>query len=120
MGPGRRRGMRLVVAAALGFGAQYGILLPFNRAHESEADCLGLIYMAKAGYNPHEAIAVWERMEAAQGPGAWEFLSTRPSPATRRAQLTAWLPEAMLFPAVDPNMATQETVDDKSDDPDSE
>jgi Zn-dependent protease with chaperone function len=86
-----------VVGAALGLGAQYGVLLPFSREHESEADHIGLFYMAKAGYDPSEAIGLWERMEAAGGSGPWEFISTHPSPATRRSQLRDWLPEAKLY-----------------------
>lgn len=73
---------RPLIAAALGLGAQYGILLPFSREHETEADRIGLLSMAKAGYDPSEAIALWERMEARKGSGPWEFLSTHPSPAT--------------------------------------
>ena len=88
---------RPVVGAALGLGAQYGVLLPFSREHESEADHIGLLYMAKAGYDPAEAISFWERMDAAGGSGPWEFLSTHPSHATRRQQIRAWLPEAMLY-----------------------
>jgi len=88
---------RPVVGAALGLGAQYGILLPFSRAHESEADHLGLYYMAKAGYDPEEAIGLWERMEAQGGKGPWEFLSTHPSPETRRAQIQEWLPDARVY-----------------------
>src|SRR5262245_44722992 len=53
--------------------------------------------MAKAGYDPAEAIALWERMAAASGGGKWEFLSTHPNPATRRDQIRAWLPEANLY-----------------------
>jgi len=86
-----------VVSAAFGLGVQYGVLLPFSREHESEADRIGLLYMAKAGYDPAEAIALWERMEAASGGARWEFLSTHPSPATRRDQIRAWLPEANLY-----------------------
>jgi len=86
------------IGAALGLGAHFGVLLPFSRLHESEADLLGLFYMAKAGYDPAEAIGVWQRMEArAGGSGRWEYLSTHPSPATRRSQLNAWLPEAKLY-----------------------
>jgi hypothetical protein len=86
-----------VVSAALGLGAQYGVLLPFSRAHESEADHIGLLLMAKAGYDPSEAIGLWQRMEAAGGSGPWEFLTTHPSPATRVAQIQQWLPEANLY-----------------------
>jgi len=85
------------IGAALGLGAQYGVLLPFSREHESEADHIGLLYMAKAGYDPAEAIGVWERMEAASGSGRPEFLSTHPSHATRRSQIQAWLPEANVY-----------------------
>ena len=86
-----------VAAAALGVGAQYGVLLPFSRLHESEADHIGLLLMAKAGYEPSEAAALWQRMEAAGGSGPWEFLSTHPSHATRIAQIQEWLPEANLY-----------------------
>ncbi len=88
---------RPIVAASVGLGAHYGILLPFSREHESEADHLGLLFMAKAGYDPSEAGEVWERMEARSGSGPWEFLSTHPSPATRRSQLVSWLPEAKVL-----------------------
>lgn len=86
-----------VIAAALGLGAQYGILLPFSREHESEADRIGQIYMAKAGYDPAEAIAVWERMASNSGKSKFEFVSTHPSNDTRQAQLKQWLPDAQLY-----------------------
>jgi predicted Zn-dependent protease len=86
-----------VTAAALGLGAQFGVLMPYSRAHESEADHLGLLFMAKAGYDPAEAITLWERMESAGGARQPEWLSSHPSPATRRAQLRAWLPEAQRY-----------------------
>lgn len=88
---------RPLIGAAAGLGALYGIILPFNRAYESEADHLGLLFMAKAGYDPSEAIEVWERMETLSGSGPWEYLSTHPSPATRRAQLLSWMPEAKVL-----------------------
>lgn len=86
-----------LVSAALGVGAQYGVLLPFSREHESEADHLGLYYMAKAGYNPAEAPELWRRMAALGGGKQPEFLSTHPSEQTRIAQLEKWLPDARRY-----------------------
>jgi predicted Zn-dependent protease len=83
--------------AALGVGVQVGAILPYSRAHESEADHIGLILMAKAGYDPREAPAFWERMLAAENGGPPEFLSTHPDPVTRIEQLKAWIPEAMPY-----------------------
>jgi len=85
------------VASLLGAGATVGVLLPWSRAQESEADHLGLILMAKAGYDPHAARDLWVRMAAAsQGSGRPpEFLSTHPSEPTRIQQIEVWLPEAM-------------------------
>lgn len=88
---------RETVAMVAGLGLQYGFLLPFNRLQELEADRLGQLFMAKAGYDPAEAIRLWERMEARHQSGPWEFLSTHPSEATRREYLERWLPEAMAF-----------------------
>ena len=87
------------VASLLGAGATVGVLLPWGRAQESEADHLGLILMAKAGYDPHAARDLWVRMAAAsQGTGKPpEFLSTHPSEPTRIRQIELWLPEAMRF-----------------------
>jgi len=86
---------RQVVLGALGAGAQYGVLLPFSREHESEADAMGLMYMAKAGYDPHEAISFWERMEHSGGSQPPEFMSTHPSHATRIQRLNALMPKAV-------------------------
>jgi predicted Zn-dependent protease len=86
---------RQTVMAALGAGAQYGVLLPFSREHESEADAMGLIYMARAGYDPREAIAFWERMEQAGGNSPPEFMSTHPSHGTRIEQLKQLMPKAV-------------------------
>jgi len=68
--------------------------LPYGREHESEADRIGLIYMARAGYDPEEAVRFWERMGQATGDGPPEFLSTHPSHETRVRNLRKWLPEA--------------------------
>jgi predicted Zn-dependent protease len=87
-----------LVSAALGAGASVGVLLPWGRAQESEADHLGLILMAKAGYDPHASLELWKRMgEAAKGQRPPEFLSTHPSEATRIQQIEGWLPEAMQY-----------------------
>ena len=83
------------VMGALGAGAQFGVLMPFSRKHESEADEIGLIYMARAGYDPQESIRFWKRMEQAGSAQPPEFLSTHPSHGTRIAQLEAWMPKAL-------------------------
>jgi predicted Zn-dependent protease len=82
---------------AYGVGTTVGLSLPYSRAHETEADKLGLIFMAMAGYNPEEAIEFWERMENAGGQKPPEFLSTHPSGQTRITDLKAFLPEAKKY-----------------------
>ena len=77
-----------------GLGATVGVLLPWGRTQESEADRIGLNLMAKAGYDPATAIAFWERMSKVGGDEPPEFLSTHPSDETRIAQIKEWLPEA--------------------------
>lgn len=80
-----------------GVGSQLG-MLKYGRTQESEADRLGLIFMAMAGYNPEEAVSFWQRMEAESGGQAPpEFLSTHPSAGTRQAALQKHLPEAMQY-----------------------
>ena len=81
--------------AAFGLGSQVGVLLPYARDMESEADRLGLIFMAKAGYDPRQAPAFWERMQAKGGAQPPQFLSTHPHPDTRIKQLNQWMPEAV-------------------------
>ncbi|MBN9302997.1 MULTISPECIES: M48 family metallopeptidase [Dysgonomonas] len=83
-------------AAAIGLGSQYGILLPYSRKQELEADKLGLIFMAMAGYNPSQAAAFWTRMSQ-QGSSTPEFMSTHPSDNTRIQQIEKDLPEAMKY-----------------------
>jgi predicted Zn-dependent protease len=84
-----------VVMGALGAGAKFGVLMPFSREDESEADHIGLLYMARAGFDPRESIRFWKRMEAAGGQQPPEFLSTHPSHGTRVQQLEAWMPQAL-------------------------
>jgi len=90
MDAGERDGFMM----ALGVGANVGVTLPFSRSHESEADEIGLMLAAHAGYNPEAAIGLWGRMGAASSGAPPEFLSTHPSPDTRMERLRALMPEA--------------------------
>lgn len=84
--------------AVFNTGAQYGVLLPYSRLHESEADYLGLIFMSMAGYDPNAAVAFWERMSKLKGGTAsLEFLNTHPSDQTRIANIKAKIPEVMKY-----------------------
>ena len=87
---------RDAIAAAMGVGVMYGVSLPFSRFHEAEADKLGLEYTAKAGYDPREAVGLWERM-GAQGSRTPEILSTHPDPINRAKGLGKLMPKAMAF-----------------------
>jgi predicted Zn-dependent protease len=89
---------RNLFMAAFGLGSQVGIMLPYSRLHEAEADRLGLIFMAMAGYDPRRAIDFWQRMAAEkQGAAAPELLSTHPSDQTRIAGIRQYLPEALPY-----------------------
>lgn len=89
-------GTQRAVMGAMGVGSQYGVLLPFSRKHESEADYIGLMYVAKACFDPREAPRLWERMaEASGGASPSEFSSTHPTPETRIEQFKKWMPEAL-------------------------
>lgn len=88
-------GQRQTILALLGAGAQFGVLLPFSREHENEADEMGLLYMARAGYDPRESIDFWKRMSQAGGNQPPEFMSTHPSHGTRVERLQAFMPKAM-------------------------
>jgi predicted Zn-dependent protease len=81
--------------ALLGVGAQVGIILPFSRAQESEADLLGVRYMAEAGFYPRQSIQLWQNMMQADGSAPPEFLSTHPSNQSRIHNLEQHLPEAI-------------------------
>lgn len=83
--------------AAFGVGSQVGILLPFSRKQESEADHMGLIFMAMAGYNPNASVAFWQRMEQQSSSSTPQFLSTHPVNSTRIANIKKELPEAMKY-----------------------
>jgi predicted Zn-dependent protease len=85
--------------SAYGLGSQVGVLLPFSRLQETEADHLGLVFMAMAGYDPHASVGFWQRMmEASKGSARPpEFLSTHPASETRIRNLEGFIPEAMEY-----------------------
>ena len=86
-----------IFMAAYGLGTTVGIMLPYSRTHESEADRIGLILMARAGYDPREAIPFWQRMNKSGGSRPPELLSTHPAPETRIKQIETLLPEALKY-----------------------
>lgn len=88
---------RSVVQAVYGIGATMGVILPYSRQHEYEADRLGTIFMAMAGYDPNEALKFWERMAANSSGSTLEFMSTHPSDAKRISKLKKVIPEAMNY-----------------------
>ena len=83
--------------AAFGAGASIGVLLPYSRLHESEADRIGLTLMARCGYDPRQAIPFWKRMNSASQSRPPEFLSTHPAPQTRIQNIQKHIPEAMPY-----------------------
>ena len=90
--------------AALGLGIQYGVLLPYGRTQESEADVVGLELMAKAGFNPNESISLWKNMAAASGGNnPPELLSTHPSHSTRIKDLSATIKKLPNYGTQRPN-----------------
>jgi len=86
-----------IFMAAYGVGAQVGFMLPYSRLHESEADRIGLVLMAKAGYDPREAVPFWQRMNEKGGSRPPEFLSTHPAPETRIKDIKSHIPEALKY-----------------------
>ena len=92
--PAQTRDMLL---AAAGVGTQVGVLLPFSRKHESEADEIGLYLMAMAGYDPNAAAPFWERMTQSGGSRPPEFLSTHPDPSKRSERLRQLVPKARAY-----------------------
>ena len=84
---------------AYGYGSQLVVALPHSRGQESEADHIGLLYMARAGYDPQQSVAFWKRFAAfneQQGGDTLWFLRTHPLDSTRVSQLEGWMPEAMV------------------------
>jgi predicted Zn-dependent protease len=93
---GSSSAVQTIGAQVYGLGAQYGIMLPYNRKQELEADHLGLILMSIAGYDPNQAIPFWERMSQ-QGNNNIDILSTHPSDSKRIAEIQKYLPEALDY-----------------------
>ena len=89
----RSTAVQQLATSVYGIGAQYGVMLPFSRKHESEADYMGLVFMTMAGYNPDAAVGFWQKMSAGGSGSVPEFMSTHPSDATRIAEIKRWLPE---------------------------
>ncbi len=92
---GQDEGARTQLMSLLGLGAQVGVLLPFSRVQESEADRIGLAMMARAGFNPQQSVSLWENMAEIGGQGPPQFMSTHPSHSTRIADLRKGMPEVL-------------------------
>ena len=90
-------GMNQLATQAMGLGAEVGVLLPYSRVHEAEADYIGLLLAADAGYDPREAVSLWQRMAKDSEGQPIEFMSTHPAHETRIADLQSWMPEALAL-----------------------
>lgn len=94
---GSSAAVKTVAGTVYGLGAQYGVMLPYSRKHEYEADYMGLIFMAIAGYNPEKAVSFWTKMSQASNANAPEIMSTHPSDGNRIAELQKFMPEAKKY-----------------------
>ncbi len=106
---GRDPGVVRGVLTAYGLGANVGVLLPYSRLQESEADRIGLLLMAKAGYDPREAVNLWERMAKSDRSRPPEFLSTHPNPERRMQEIRALIPNAMAHYRPSPDQINDST-----------
>ncbi len=92
----QNQGSQRVLMSALGLGAQFGVLLPFSRTHESEADLYGIDLMAKAGFDPRQSVNLWQNMaKASGGERQPQFMSTHPNPEKRIEKLSNYMPHAL-------------------------
>ena len=89
---GKSYATQQIAQQVYGLGAQYGVMQPFSRKHESEADKIGLVLMTIAGYNPDCAVTFWQKMAANSSSSTPEFLSSHPSHSTRIKDIQSWLP----------------------------
>ena len=94
---GLNPGVNDLAMQGLSIGTQMGFLLPYSRKHESEADYIGLLLAARAGYDPQEAVGIWQRMDQLAEEEIWEYVSTHPSHETRIEDLQQWMPEALAI-----------------------
>lgn len=111
---GKSAGTQAIAQQVFGLGAQYGVMQPFSRKHESEADYMGLILMSIAGYNPDVALTFWQKMAASSGSKVPEFLSSHPSDQKRIADIQAKLPEVKKNYYVEPAPAKTTTTTKKT------
>ena len=95
-GAGASTSLTNIAGTVFGLGAK-GASAKYSRNHESEADHLGIIFAAMAGYDPQVAVGFWQRMSQATGGGSTSWLSTHPSDATRIQQIQGWMPEALQY-----------------------
>jgi len=105
-GAGVNANLQNIAGAVFGLGAK-GFSAKYSRSHESEADHLGIIFAAMAGYDPQVAISFWQRMSKATGGGSTSWLSTHPSDATRIKQIEEWMPEAMKYYQAGPHSTVE-------------
>ncbi len=94
---GSSTAVQSLAGTVYGLGAQYGVMLPYSRKHEYEADYMGLIFMSIAGYNPDKAVSFWTKMSAASNANVPEIMSTHPSDTNRIAEIQKFLPEAKKY-----------------------
>ncbi|MCD8193591.1 MAG: M48 family metallopeptidase [Tannerellaceae bacterium] len=90
---GQSTAIQQAAGTVYGLGSEYGVALPFSRKHESEADYMGLVFMAMAGYNPDAAVTFWQKMAAGKSGATPEFMSTHPSDSRRIAEIEKFLPQ---------------------------